>query len=101
MASGLTQPQPLSRACSHCAGRMVTFGNPPEFLGAVPGYSLDGAKDMHGQTRELAVPVSGGFAPLYQLKMLQNGDLGVHWGLLVLEVPPGPKGSSFCSLGRA
>lgn len=48
---------------------------------------------MHGQTRELAVPVSQGFAPLYRLEMLQNGDLGIHWDLLVLDVPPGPKGS--------
>lgn len=67
----------------------------------MPGCSLGRAKDVPEQTRELAVPVSGGFAPLYQLRMLQNRDLGVHWGLLVLDVPPGPKGNSFSSLGRA
>lgn len=97
---GCQWPDPAPALLSLCSSRwnhhLLKYS---EFLGAVPGCSPARAKDVHGQTRELAGPVSGGFAPLHLLKMLQNGDLGVHWGLLVLDVPPGPKGSGFCSLG--
>lgn len=34
-------------------------------------------------------------------KCCKMGTWGVHWGLLVLDVSPGPKTRGFCSLGRA
>lgn len=76
---GCQWPDPAPALLSLCSSRwnhhLLKYS---EFLGAVPGCSPARAKDVHGQTRELAGPVSGGFAPLHLLKMLQNEDLGVH-----------------------
>lgn len=104
-AGGPARPQPFTRSWSHrpAVGRTVTFRNTPESrvsgsrARALARRSAGCARTDAGSRQRRRL---GAFAALHRLENAAKWGPGVHWGLLVLDVPTGSEGQGLLQLGR-